>query len=142
VANRGRLEGTTRLAVWSGLAMAMATAGFAATDNFAIGLLCGALIGATAAIHGISVQTLLQSATDPEFRGRMLSLWGLITRACPALGALTLGAAGEAFGLRIPTLVAVALFLGVLVWGVARLPRIERALETTPAGRRPGKDDG
>ena len=44
-------------------------------------------------IHGISVQTLLQTATDPEFRGRMLSLWGLITRACPALGALMLGAA-------------------------------------------------
>jgi MFS family permease len=142
VANRGRMEGSTRLAVWSGLAMAVATASFAATDNFAIGLFCGALIGAAGSIHGISVQTLLQSATESEFRGRMLSLWGMITRACPALGALALGAAGEAFGLRIPTLVAVAVFLGVLVWGVARLGRMEQVLEATPAGRRPGKDDG
>jgi len=142
VANRGRMEGSTRLAVWSGLAMAVATASFAATDNFAIGLFCGALIGAAGSIHGISVQTLLQSATDSEFRGRMLSLWGMITRACPALGALALGAAGEAFGLRIPTLVAVAVFLGVLAWGVARLGRMEQVLEATPAGRRSGKDDG
>jgi MFS family permease len=141
VANRGRMEGSTRLAVWSGLAMAVATAAFAATDNFAIGLLCGALIGAAGSIHGISVQTLLQSATDSEFRGRMLSLWGMITRACPALGALALGAAGEAFGLRIPTLVAVAVFLGVLAWGLARLGRMEQVLEATPAGRRSGKDD-
>ena len=142
VANRGRIEGTTRLAVWSGLAMAVATAAFAATDVFAIGVLCGALIGATASIHGISIQTLLQSATDHEFRGRMLSLWGLITRACPALGALALGAAGEAFGLRIPTLVAVGLFLGVLAWGVARLGRMEQVLEGTPVGRRPDRNDG
>jgi MFS family permease len=133
IANRGRLEGTTRLAVWAGLAMAVATAAFAATESFPLGLLCGALIGATASVHGISVQTLLQSATEAAFRGRVLSLWGLITRACPALGALALGAAGGAFGLRIPTLDAVGLFLGVLAWGVWRLGRMEQALEGPPA---------
>ncbi len=136
VASRGRLAGTTRVAVWSSLAMAAATAGFASTNSFWVGLLCGAAIGATASIHGISVQTLLQSATDHEFRGRMLSLWGLITRACPALGALALGAAGEAFGLQVPTLVAVALFLGVFAWGLVRLGRMERALEAPPAAGR------
>jgi MFS family permease len=137
VANRGRLAGSTRLAVWSGLAMAGATAAFAATSWFPLGLLCGALIGATASVHGISIQTLLQSSTEPALRGRMLSLWGLITRACPALGALALGAAGEAFGLRLPTLLAVVLFLGVFAWGMARLGRMEQALEGPPAGRRP-----
>ena len=132
VANRGRLAGTTRLAVWAALAMAATTGAFAATNWFPLGLLCGALIGATASVHGISVQTLLQNATEAAFRGRVLSLWGLITRACPAIGALALGAAGEAFGLRIPTLVAVGLFLGVLAWGVSRLARMERALEGPP----------
>jgi len=129
VANRGRLEGTTRLAVLAAIAQAAATALFIATGWFPVGMFAAALIGGFASVHGISVQTLLQTATEHEFRGRMLSLWGLITRACPALGALVLGAAGEAFGLRLPTLVAVVLFLGVFAWGMARLGRMERELE-------------
>ena len=132
VAGRGRVEGTTRLAVWSALAQALATAMFVATGWFPLGMASAALIGAFASMHGISVQTLLQTATDHEFRGRMLSLWGLITRACPALGALLLGAAGEAFGLRMPTVVAIALFLGVFAWGMTRLRRMEIELEAPP----------
>ncbi|NMJ42531.1 MFS transporter [Roseomonas sp. JC162] len=129
VASRGRLAGTTRLAVLGVGALALATAGFVATSWFPFGLLCAALMGAAGSVHGISVQTLAQSASDPAMRGRVLSLWGLITRACPALGALLLGAAGEHFGLRWPTLVAVALSLGVVAWGLARLNRMAETLE-------------
>jgi MFS family permease len=129
VASRGRLAGTTRLAVLGVGALALATAGFVATAWFPFGLLCAALMGAAGSVHGISVQTLAQSASDPAMRGRVLSLWGLITRACPALGALLLGAAGEHFGLRWPTLVAVALSLGVVAWGLARLNRMAETLE-------------
>ncbi|PWS34015.1 MFS transporter [Falsiroseomonas bella] len=138
VAGRGKLAGTTRLAVWSGLAQAGATAGFVATGFFPLGMLSAALIGAFASVQGITVQTLIQSATDAIYRGRMLSLWGLITRACPALGALALGAAGEAFGLRMPTLAAVGLFLVAFSWGLWRLKRMQDALEAVPpdpAGR-------
>jgi MFS family permease len=129
IASRGRIEGTTRLAVLAGLAQAAATAGFAATGWFPLGVLAGALIGASASAHGIAVQTLIQTAAAPEMRGRALSLWGLITRACPALGALGLGAAGEVFGLMWPVLVAVLVFLGVFGWGLTRLRRMEAALE-------------
>ena len=131
IAARGRLEGTTRIAVAATLIQALATAGFVATGWFAIGILCAAAIGAAASVHGVSVQTLLQSATDPALRGRMLSLWGLITRACPALGALALGAAGEAFGLRWPTLAAAGAFLLVFAWGWAMRAKMEAALERT-----------
>jgi MFS family permease len=129
VAQRGRLEGTTRLAIGIILIQAAATAGFVATSWFPLGMFCAALIGGTASIHGISVQTLVQNATDPALRGRMLSLWGLITRACPALGALAIGAAGEAFGLRWPTVMAAAASLAVLAWGWSRLRRMESVLE-------------
>lgn len=129
VANRGAFTGATRIAVLSMLLQALAVAGFVASGWFPLGMFCAALIGASASAHGISVQTLLQSATDPAFRGRMLSLWGLISRACPAIGALALGAAGQSFGLTWPTLTAVALFLGVFAWGMTRLPRMQRELE-------------
>jgi predicted MFS family arabinose efflux permease len=134
VAARGRLEGTTRLAVLGVLGLAVATAGFAATGWFAFGVLCAALMGAAGSVHGISVQTLAQNASDPAMRGRVLSLWGLITRAFPALGALMLGAAGEIWGLALPTLVAVLLCLLVVAWGMWRLPRMRAALEGPDAG--------
>jgi MFS family permease len=129
VAARGRMEGTTRLAVLGVLGLALSTAGFAATGWFAFGVLCAALMGAAGSVHGISVQTLAQNASDPAMRGRVLSLWGLITRAFPALGALMLGAAGEVWGLAWPTLAAVLLSLLVVAWGMWRLPRMRDALE-------------
>lgn len=135
VANRGRLTGTTRLAVWAVAAQALATVGFVATGWLPLALACAGVIGAAGSVHGIAVQTLVQSAADPAMRGRMLSLWGLVVRACPALGALTLGAAGEAFGLRLPTLLAMLLALGVFAIGLARLPRITAALEPPRDGR-------
>jgi predicted MFS family arabinose efflux permease len=129
LANRGQLAGTARLAIWAAVAQAAATAGFALSSWFPLGVLFGALFGAAASIHGISVQILMQSAAAPEMRGRMLSLWGMVTRACPALGALALGGFGEMVGLRLPVLVAVALSLVTFAWGLRRLPQMARVLE-------------
>ncbi|WP_245215361.1 MFS transporter [Pararoseomonas baculiformis] len=141
VASRGRLQGTTRIAVLAILAQAAATAGFVATNHFAFALLCGAAIGAAASAHGISVQVLAQTAASPSMRGRVMSLWALVTRACPALGALALGLAGEAMGLRIPTLVAVTLTLLVFAWGMSCRSRIAASLETSPE-RKPATTEG
>lgn len=129
VASRGRLEGTTRLAVIGVTLQAGVAAAFVATGYFPFAVLCGALYGACATMHGISVQTLCQSAALTRMRGRTLALWGLITRACPALGALMLGATGELFGMRVPTLVAAALALLVCVWAVTRMRHWAKELE-------------
>ena len=130
VASRGRITGATRLGITAAAAQAVATAGFVATSWFPFALLCAALFGAASSVHGISIQTLVQNASAGPMRGRVLSLWGMITRACPATGALALGAAGEAFGLRLPVLVAMALVMLTFAWGLTRLPRIRQALET------------
>ncbi|MFL1463763.1 MFS transporter [Roseococcus sp. DSY-14] len=129
VASRGRLAGVTALAVAGVAAQAVAIGGFVATGWFPFAVLCAAVFGACASIHGISVQTLAQSAALTRMRGRTLSLWGLITRACPALGALVLGMAGEAWGMRLPTLLAVALALMVAAVAALRLRRWAAHLE-------------
>ncbi|WP_338662676.1 MFS transporter [Pararoseomonas sp. SCSIO 73927] len=134
VASRGRLAGTTRIAVLAILAQAVATGLFVATGWFPFALLCGAAIGASASAHGISVQVLAQTAASPSMRGRVMSLWALISRACPALGALALGTAGEAFGLRLPTFAAVLLALAVFAWGLSRMRRMSAALERPEGG--------
>ena len=134
VAARGRLAGATRLGVWAVAAQAVFTIGFVATPWFPVAVACAALMGAAGSVHGINVQTLVQSASDPAMRGRVLSLWGMITRACPALGALVLGATGEAFGLRLPVLVAMLLALLVFAWGLGRLRSMAEVLEAGGAG--------
>jgi hypothetical protein len=108
--------------------------GFIATSWFPFGVLCAAIMGAAMSVHGICAQTLAQSASDPAMRGRVLSLWGLIVRAFPALGALLLGAAGEFFGMTLPTLAAVVLSAIAIAWGIKRLPAMARVLEGEGAG--------
>ncbi len=129
VALRGRMAGLTGIAVGCGLVLALATAGFVATQIFAVGVVCIAAIGAATTMHGISCQTLLQNSAAPGMIGRVLSTWGMITRAAPAMGALAYGVASEFLGLQIPVLIGA--FLCVLVWlrTWARLPRMVPILE-------------
>ncbi len=129
VASRGRLTGATRLAVVGVALQSAAIAGFVATGFFPLAVLCGALFGACATIHGISVQTLCQSAALTKMRGRTLALWGLITRACPALGALILGLTGEWFGMRAPTWILALLAFLIAAWAVTRMRGWARHLE-------------
>ncbi|HEY0424421.1 MAG TPA: MFS transporter [Rhodopila sp.] len=114
VAIRGRMTGLTRIAVGCGLILALATAGFVATHIFAVGVICIAAIGAATTMHGISCQTLLQNSTAPGMIGRVLSTWGMITRAAPAMGALAYGIASEFLGLQIPVLIGAGIC--VVVW--------------------------
>jgi predicted MFS family arabinose efflux permease len=129
VASRGRLEGTTRIAVIGVTLQAGVAGAFVATSYFPFAVLCGALYGACATMHGISVQTLCQSAALTRMRGRTLALWGLITRACPALGALILGTTGELFGMRGPTMVFAVLAFCVCIWAVTRMRAWAKELE-------------
>lgn len=129
VAMRGRLSGLTRMAVGSGLALTLSTAGFVATHSFWFAVGCAAIMGAATTAHGIAMQTLLQSATSPNMLGRVLSLWGMIVRAAPALGALVYGAAASFAGLQIPVMTGCLLALGSFLWACLRLRRMALALE-------------
>jgi MFS family permease len=134
VAVRGRMTGLSRIAVGCGLILALATAGFVATHVFAIGVICIAAIGAATTMHGISCQTLLQNSASPGMIGRVLSTWGMITRAAPAMGALAYGIASEFVGLQIPVLVGAALCIVVWLRTWKRLPHMTPILEGAGAG--------
>lgn len=129
VAIRGRLGGLTRIAVFAGLAMTLATACFVATHQFAVGVVCIGVMGAATTMHGISIQTLLQHSASSVMVGRVLSLWGMITRAAPAMGALTYGAASEFLGLQVPVLLGCLLCAAAWLLTKSRLSRIAPALE-------------
>jgi MFS family permease len=80
-------------------------------------------------VHGISVQTLAQTAAERAMRGRVMSLWGLIVRACPAVGAIALGALAETIGLRPAVFTLAALSVPVFLRGMRGRRRVAAALE-------------
>jgi MFS family permease len=129
VAIRGRMGGLTRIAIMAGLVLATATACFVATHAFAVGVVCIAIMGAATTMHGISIQTLLQNSASAAMVGRVLSLWGMITRAAPAMGALAYGAASEVLGLQIPVLIGCLLCALAWLRAKATLPRMAPTLE-------------
>jgi MFS family permease len=133
VAIRGRMSGLARIAVGCGILLALATAGFVATPWFPVAVVCIGAMGAATTAHGISCQTLMQNAASPAMVGRVLSLWGMITRAAPAMGALIYGAAAELVGLRIPVLIGVVVCIIMWTRTWLRLHHLAPALEGVEA---------
>jgi MFS family permease len=131
VAIRGRLGGLTQVAVLAGLVLALATACFVATHHFAIGVVCIGAMGAATTIHGIAIQTLLQNSAAAAMVGRVLSLWGMIVRAGPAIGALAYGIASEFVGLQVPILIGCVLCSLAWLRTQARIARVAPMLEGT-----------
>lgn len=129
IAARTSLRGQTAWAIHAGLAMVLSTAAFVATRNFIFATIAIGLLGAATTVHGIAVQSLTQYSASPDMIGRVLSIWGMIVRAFPALGALIFGALGEVFGLQIPVLATCAIGLVVWAWALRNLKRFAQSVE-------------
>ena len=54
---------------------------------------------------GICTQTLIQQNVAETYRGRVMSLWGLIFRGAPSLGVLAMGLAADYSSLSIVVMV-------------------------------------
>ena len=129
LAMRGGIRGMTRITLVAGFVIILATILFISTGSFVVAIMCSAVWGVAGTIHGIAAQTLLQTTTSGQMLGRVLSLWGMIGRAAPALGALAYGKFAEHFGLQPPVLVGCALGLLGCLLVARRLKQIERSLE-------------
>lgn len=131
IASRGGSKGLTNIAVFGLLGLCMATFGFVATGSLWVGALCATLMGFTVNTMSTSIQTLVQLAVADDMRGRVMSLYGLIWRGTPALGALVAGGVAEVLGLRWTFAAAAAICL--VAWAVAARHRraIALAAETT-----------
>ena len=81
-------------------------------DDFALGIAVMVLVAGSQMGMIIAGQIIVQSAVDGAFRGRVMSLWALITRGGPAVGALLLGALADFIGFQWP------IVLGAVVAGL------------------------
>ena len=127
----GDQNGLARLCL---LAMAVSTAallGFAAAGSLAAALPAIALCGAAQVISGVSGLTLVQLTVASAMRARVLSLYGLLFRGGPAVGAVAMGAASDLVGLRWPVAAGAAVMLALLLGAMGRLPRFATAFEAS-----------
>lgn len=129
LAGRRDPRGLTRVALFSTLGLALCTGLFAATETMWVAAPALVASGFCMVGAGIGTQTLLQFSVDGAMRGRVMSLYGLIFRGAPALGALIMGAASEAIGLQLPVIVGALLVVAAWTWALARRARMAEALE-------------
>ncbi len=116
VALHGRSRGLTRMCYVGLAGLGLSTLGLVATNNLWVGIVFAALCGYTLNTLSTSVQALVQGAVDDRMRGRVMSVYTLIFRGTPAIGALAFGALAEWVGLRWSFAVAATICLfGALI---------------------------
>ncbi len=119
IALRARIQGLTTWAIVGTLVLILATAGFVATDSFAIGLVAAGFTAFGLNTLSTSTQTIAQSMVSDGMRGRVMSLYTTIFRGLPAIGALVLGLLADKVGLRLSF--ALAALITLFVWALVAL---------------------
>ena len=100
MAARGTTQGTTRIAFGSMMLGVVGVFTVCATQIFWVGLLGTFLVGAATTLAGTSTQIMMQNSVEGAMRGRVMSLYGVVHRGAPALGAVIIGVAAEQMGLQ------------------------------------------
>ena len=133
LAQRGDPAGLTRIIQRSFLFASVALAVFLSTDNLWVAAAAVLIAGFCISSIGVGTQILLQASVDPRIRARVMSLYVVLFRAMPAVGALIMGAASESVGLKVPVAAGAVLTFLVFAWARLRRQRMTRSLEDTPA---------
>ena len=110
------MKGLTHITIVNILFMSMALFLFIATDIFWIGVITAMLVGAAFIIMSVGNQTLIQAGVDPELRGRVVSVYGMMAQDLPGIGTMIMGGIAEHLGLRLPIAIGAALCLVLWYW--------------------------
>lgn len=89
-----------------------------------------ALVSLATTMVGTACQTITQLDVCDQLRGRVMSLWVVLTMASPAIGAFVMGACADLLGF-VPTLLGFALVVAGLV-GIGR----QRVCQKSPGTKR------
>ena len=132
VANTTKVKGLTRMVMTVfALGIVFQFAFVLAPDfNMAVGAI--AFLGITVAVGGIGSQVLVQSSIHSAMRGRVVSVWSLIMRAGPPIGAWFLGAAAEFSDLQTVFVVATAIYTLFFIAMIPHFKRLAQQMETPP----------
>lgn len=134
LAQRRSAAGMTTVALNAGFVAGAGIGVFAATRNIWIASAALGAVGFAVASLGVATQTLIQTGVADDMRGRVLSIWGLLLRGLPAVGALAMGWISDFVGLRPPVLAAAALYVAALLFLSRRRAAIATLEQGPPTG--------
>ncbi|HEU0070138.1 MAG TPA: MFS transporter [Alphaproteobacteria bacterium] len=130
LASRGGLKGLTTVTLVSIIIFSLGLVAFAVNGIFWLACVLSGLLGFAFITQSVSNQTLIQSAVNPSFRGRVISVYGMVQQGMPSVGAFVIGLIAEQSGLRWPVAIgaAICLVVGLRGWQIRR--QLATALET------------
>ena len=100
---------------------------FVSTSNFWFAVICMIFLSISQVGVNIAGQVTVQSTIRGDLRGRVMSLWGLLNRSGPALGALLIGALSGLWGFSGPILAGVGVSALVALFVFSRREEIKNA---------------
>lgn len=121
-------RGLPRAAIYSASLLVCAIFLFVATKNLWVAVPAMTVAGFAMTGTSVASQTMIHLAVDPSMRGRVLSMYGMIFRGGPAIGALIMGAASDFVGLRLPLAAGALVLLLIVAWTFLQLEKINRSL--------------
>ncbi len=128
IALRGHTRGMTYIVIVSAIGLAIGQFGFVATTNLKIAVAFAAVQGFTLTVMATGISALTQISVNDSMRGRVMSLYAMIYRGVPAIGALAMGFAAEVIGLRSTFALASLLCAGAWLLMAPAEPAIDSAM--------------
>ncbi len=132
LAQRGHIRGLTRIVLLNILILALVLLVFALSTNFYVAVAAVLIGGFAMTVAGTGEHTLIQASVDEHMRGRVVSLYGAISRGCPSLGSLMMGWIGDHVGLRWPIAGGAIICIGIWAWYYHRRESLAESLESSP----------
>jgi len=130
----GWRERVTIVATLTGSAIGLI--GYGASRQIALALTGGALLGFMLAVNNISATSAIQLHAAPQYRGRINSLYNMIFKGGPALGAAVFGWLG-ASDVRLSSVGAAFVLVLLMLWIVGQA----KTIPSTPPGVCPSKNE-
>lgn len=127
LAQRDGVAGLTRHIFVAQAIASVMVLGMAGTNSLVVATGFVGLAGFMLATTSIAAQTLIQRSVAEDRLARVMSVFGVVMRGSPAIGALVMGAAADYAGFGIPIIVGGLLSLAsvVLVFGREKIVRAE-----------------
>ena len=104
------------------------------SNSWNLTLLCISYLGFSGTLAGISVQTAIQIDLVDDFRGRVMSLWTMVSIGATAMGAIILGGLSDHIGISLAFSLAGGLGTVLLVTTILRAsgPSKKKSIERAP----------
>ncbi|MCR6646079.1 MAG: MFS transporter [Terricaulis sp.] len=125
------VKGLTNFMIGGAIAYAVCIIAFVTVTHFWAGCALFATAGFCTSVFATSAQTLVQTSVDDSVRGRIMSLWFIISRGGPDLGAFFMGVGGELIGLQGAFIIGCLICMGMSLWTFTRRKPLAAQLEVT-----------